>query len=150
MAAKDTDTKKPEENPDTSGVMLDMSQTAVKKMIATARARGYITYDELNEALPPDQVTSEQIEDVMAMLSEMGINTIEGDDADDEDRRDETPEPADEALTWRLREAAEASHRADSRPTADSAAVEAEAEAELSQRLQALVEGEIWKKPRKR
>jgi DNA primase len=57
---------------------------------------------------------------------------------------------ADEALTWRLREAAEASHRADSRPTADSAAVEAEAEAELSQRLQALVEGEIWKKPRKR
>ncbi len=96
MAAKDTDTKKPEENPDTSGVMLDMSQTAVKKMIATARARGYITYDELNEVLPPDQVTSEQIEDVMAMLSEMGINTIEGDDADDEDRRDETPEPAED------------------------------------------------------
>jgi hypothetical protein len=73
-----------------------MSQTAVKKMIATARARGYITYDELNEVLPPDQVTSEQIEDVMAMLSEMGINTIEGDDADDEDRRDETPEPAED------------------------------------------------------
>ena len=61
--------------------MLDMSQAAVKKMIATAKARGYITYDELNEVLPPEQVTSEQIEDVMAMLSEMGINVIDNDEA---------------------------------------------------------------------
>jgi RNA polymerase primary sigma factor len=96
MAAKDTDTKKPEENPDAGGTMLDMSQAAVKKMMGTARARGYITYDELNEVLPPDQVTSEQIEDVMAMLSEMGINVIEGDDADDEDRRDEPPQPTED------------------------------------------------------
>ena len=65
--------------------MLDMSQAAVKKMIATAKARGYITYDELNEVLPPEQVTSEQIEDVMAMLSEMGINVIDNDEADDEE-----------------------------------------------------------------
>jgi RNA polymerase primary sigma factor len=86
MAAKDTDQKKPEEHQDGSGPMLDMSQAAVKKMIGQARARGYITYDELNEVLPPDQVTSEQIEDVMAMLSEMGINVIEGDEADDEDK----------------------------------------------------------------
>ena len=85
MAAKDTEPKKPEEHPDGAGPMLDMSQAAVKKMIATAKARGYITYDELNEVLPPDQVTSEQIEDVMAMLSEMGINVIENDEADEED-----------------------------------------------------------------
>ena len=74
MAGKDkdgNDGKKPEDGQDSSGVMLDMSQAAVKKMIATAKARGYITYDELNEVLPPEQVTSEQIEDVMAMLSEM-------------------------------------------------------------------------------
>ena len=80
MAAKDTEPKKPDESADGSGPMLDMSHAAVKKMIATAKARGYITYDELNEVLPPDQVTSEQIEDVMAILSEMGINLVDNDE----------------------------------------------------------------------
>jgi len=65
---------------------LDMSQAAVKKMIAEARERGYITYDQLNQVLPPDQVSSEQIEDVMSMLSEMGINIIEDEDVEDEDK----------------------------------------------------------------
>ena len=74
MAAKDTEDRKTEEETDLS---LDMSQAAVKKMIAEARERGYITYDQLNNVLPPDQVSSEQIEDVMSMLSEMGINIIE-------------------------------------------------------------------------
>ena len=96
MAAKDTETQKPEESQDASSPMLDMSQAAVKKMIAAAKARGYITYEELNEVLPPDQVTSEQIEDVMAMLSEMGINVIEGDDAEDDDNREAPPEIASE------------------------------------------------------
>ena len=85
MAAKDTEPKKPEDRAEGGGSMLDMSQAAVKKMIATAKSRGYITYDELNEVLPPDQVTSEQIEDVMAMLSEMGINVIDNDEAEEED-----------------------------------------------------------------
>ena len=76
--------------------MLDMSQAAVKKMIATARTRGYITYDELNEVLPPDQVTSEQIEDVMAMLSEMGINLVDNDEAEDEDSREDAPPIAED------------------------------------------------------
>ena len=76
--------------------MLDMSQAAVRKMIATARTRGYITYDELNEVLPPDQVTSEQIEDVMAMLSEMGINVIDNDEAEDEDAREDAPPIAED------------------------------------------------------
>ncbi len=91
MAGKDkdgNDGKKPEDGQDSSGVMLDMSQAAVKKMIATAKARGYITYDELNEVLPPEQVTSEQIEDVMAMLSEMGINVIESDEGEEEEREE--------------------------------------------------------------
>ena len=86
MAAKGPDEpKKPEDGADGAGSMLDMSQAAVKKMIATAKARGYITYDELNEVLPPEQVTSEQIEDVMSMLSEMGINVIDNEEAEDED-----------------------------------------------------------------
>ena len=63
-----------------------MSQAQIKRMIAEARDRGYITYDQLNTVLPPDQVSSEQIEDVMSMLSEMGINIIEDDEVEDEDR----------------------------------------------------------------
>ena len=85
MATKDTEPKKPEDTTEGSGSMLDMSQAAVKKMIATAKSRGYITYDELNEVLPQDQTTSEQIEDVMAMLSEMGINVIDNDEAEEEE-----------------------------------------------------------------
>ena len=81
MAAKDTDEAKPE--TEEADVSLDMSQTAVKKMIADARERGYITYDQLNTVMPPEQVSSEQIEDVMSMLSEMGINIIENDEADE-------------------------------------------------------------------
>ena len=84
MAAKDTEDRKTEEDTDLS---LDMSQAAVKKMIAEARERGYITYDQLNNVLPPDQVSSEQIEDVMSMLSEMGINIIEDEDVEEEEGR---------------------------------------------------------------
>ncbi len=81
MAAKDTDLAKNDDQSD--GNNLDISQAAIKKMISEARARGYITYDELNKALPPEQVSSEQIEDVMSMLSEMGINIIEDEDSDE-------------------------------------------------------------------
>ena len=75
MAAKDNDERKSDDQD--SGHTLDMSQAAVKKMIADARERGYITYDQLNAVLPPDQVSSDQIEDVMSMLSEMGIQVTE-------------------------------------------------------------------------
>ncbi len=74
MAAKDTDDKDD---------IADTGQAAVKKMIAEGRERGYITYDQLNKVLPPEQVSSEQIEDVMSMLSEMGINIIEDDEEED-------------------------------------------------------------------
>ena len=82
MAAKDTDDRNKADAEQDVG--LDMSQAAVKKMIAEARERGYITYDQLNTVLPPDQVSSEQIEDVMSMLSEMGINIIEEEEAEEE------------------------------------------------------------------
>ena len=81
MSVKDNDETKPEDND--SETSIDMSQAAVKRMIADARERGYITYDQLNAVLPPEQVTSEQIEDVMSMLSEMGINVIENEDGED-------------------------------------------------------------------
>ncbi|MCR4377789.1 MAG: RNA polymerase sigma factor RpoD, partial [Rhodospirillales bacterium] len=75
------------ETPD--GPLLDTLGANVKKMIAKGKERGFVTYDELNEALPPDQVSSEQIEDTMSSLSEMGINVIESDDADDQAAEDE-------------------------------------------------------------
>ena len=81
MAPKDTDDAKPD--TDDADPSLDMSQAAVKKMIADARERGYITYEQLNQVMPPEQVSSEQIEDVMSMLSEMGINIIEDDELED-------------------------------------------------------------------
>ncbi len=77
------------EDQDGVNSLLDMSQSSVKKMIAQAKLRGYITYDELNEFMPPDQVSSEQIEDVMAMLSEMGINVIENEEAGEEEQEPE-------------------------------------------------------------
>jgi RNA polymerase primary sigma factor len=83
--AKDSDDGKPEGEETEIG--LDMSQAAVKKMIAEARARGFITYDQLNAVLPPEQVSSEQIEDVMSMLSEMGVNIIEDDEIEDEENK---------------------------------------------------------------
>ncbi|MBI1416106.1 MAG: RNA polymerase sigma factor RpoD [Limimaricola sp.] len=83
MAAKDTDESKDVDQD--SDISLDMSQTAVKKMIADARERGYITYDQLNAVLPPDQVSSDQIEDVMSMLSEMGIQVTEEEESEETD-----------------------------------------------------------------
>ncbi|MEP3347816.1 MAG: RNA polymerase sigma factor RpoD [Litoreibacter sp.] len=84
--AKDTDDQTQAREDAAAG--LDMSQAAVKKMIAEARVRGYITYDQLNQVLPPEQVASEQIEDVMSMLSEMGINIIEEEEAEDDSTKD--------------------------------------------------------------
>ena len=81
MAAKDSDDSKQEDQD--AETSLDLSQTAIKKMIADARERGYITYDQLNAVLPPEQVSSDQIEDVMSMLSEMGIQITEEEEMED-------------------------------------------------------------------
>ncbi|ABL72138.1 MULTISPECIES: RNA polymerase sigma factor RpoD [Paracoccus] len=81
MAANDDDQKPDPKDDDPS---LDMSQAAVKRMIAEGRERGFITYDQLNAVLPPEQVSSDQIEDVMSMLSEMDIRVVESDEEADE------------------------------------------------------------------
>jgi len=65
------------------GPLLDMSDAAVKRLIKTAKQRGYVTYDELNEVLPSEEVSSEQIEDTMSMLSDMGINVVETEEVDE-------------------------------------------------------------------
>jgi RNA polymerase primary sigma factor len=77
--------KDAEATPDTPLPLLDLSDAAVKKMIKQAKKRGYITYEQLNQVMPSEEVTSEQIEDTLSMLSEMGINVVEQDDAADED-----------------------------------------------------------------
>src|SRR3982075_4744810 len=63
--------------------LLDTIAVAIKKMVARGKERGYLTYDELNAALPQDQVSSEQIEDTMTMLSELGVNVIENEESEE-------------------------------------------------------------------
>jgi len=84
MATKTAEAEEQEtEAPPQDGPVLDMSDAAVKKLIKTAKARGFVTYDELNEVLPSEEVSSEQIEDTMSMLSDMGINVIDSDEAEE-------------------------------------------------------------------
>jgi RNA polymerase primary sigma factor len=68
---------------DADSPLLDMSDVGVRKMIAKAKTRGYVTYDELNKVLPSEKVSSEQIEDTMSMLNEMGINVIESEEQEE-------------------------------------------------------------------
>ncbi len=72
--------------------LLDTVAATIKKMVARGKERGYVTYDELNAALPPEQVSSEQIEDTMTMLSELGINLVESEDNDEDGSADGEPE----------------------------------------------------------
>src|ERR1700761_6622534 len=77
------------DGPDAPSPLLDLSDAAVKKMIKQAKKRGFVTFDQLNAVLPSDQTTPEQIEDIMSMLSDMGINVTEADEADGEEDKDE-------------------------------------------------------------
>ncbi|MFN6934579.1 MAG: sigma-70 family RNA polymerase sigma factor, partial [Tsuneonella sp.] len=65
--------------------IIDLNEASIKKLITKAKRRGYVTVDELNEALPQDELSSEQIEDVMSAISEMGVNIVEKDEDADED-----------------------------------------------------------------
>ena len=60
--------------------LIDLNEASIKKLIARAKKRGYVTMDELNEALPQDQMNTDQIEDVMSAISEMGVNIVENDE----------------------------------------------------------------------
>src|SRR5437868_15432726 len=84
----------PPETPDSP--LLDLSDAAVRKMIKQAKKRGYVTYEQLNAVMPSEEVTSEKIEDVLAMLNEMGINVVESEEAgEDEEGRDDDDDDDD-------------------------------------------------------
>src|SRR4029450_9066783 len=75
--------------------LIDLNDASIKKLIARAKKRGVITYDELNEALPQDQMSSEQIEDIMSAISEMGVNIVETADSEDEEAEPEVEDEVD-------------------------------------------------------
>src|SRR6202161_3904142 len=103
MAAPQKDSDTPEkdgpETPDAPLPLLDLSDAAVKKMIKQAKKRGYVTYEQLNAVMPSEEVTSEKIEDVLAMMNEMGINGVETEEAeaDAEQAADEPEEEESES-----------------------------------------------------
>jgi len=85
-----TNTAEPEEkNESGDAPLIDLNEANIKKLIGRAKKRGYITYDELNDALPQDQMSSEQIEDVMSALSEMGVNIVENEEADEDGEKED-------------------------------------------------------------
>lgn len=84
--------KETPDTPDTPLPLLDLSDAGVRKMIKSAKKRGYVTHDELNAVLPSEEVSSDQIEDIYAMLNEMGINVVDSEEAEAEE-----PEAAAEA-----------------------------------------------------
>ncbi|HTR15061.1 MAG TPA: sigma-70 family RNA polymerase sigma factor, partial [Roseiarcus sp.] len=89
---KDTDAA-----PDTQP-LLDLNDAGVKKMIKAAKKRGYVTHEQINAVLPSEEVTSDQIEDVFAMISEMGINVVESDETEaEEDKHDEADDDDEES-----------------------------------------------------
>src|SRR5919198_1050194 len=92
--------KEASEAPDTPLPLLDLSDAAVKKLIRTAKKRGYVTHDEINAVLPSEEVNSEQIEDVLAMFSEMGVNVVETEEPSEEEEEpgggEDAREEADE------------------------------------------------------
>src|SRR4029450_11477463 len=86
-----TNTAETEEKTESGDApLIDLNEASIKKLISRAKKRGVITYDELNEALPQDQMSSEQIEDIMSALSEMGVNIVESDDSEDEEPEADT------------------------------------------------------------
>ncbi|GAA6154936.1 RNA polymerase sigma factor RpoD [Pyruvatibacter sp. HU-CL02332] len=91
-AAAEAETETPAEGAD--GPLLDMSDAAVKKMIKAAKSRGFVTYDELNKVMPSEEVSSEQIEDTLSMLSEMGITVVENEETEDGDEAEDGDKPA--------------------------------------------------------
>lgn len=102
LQVKDKDDKAadaPEKDAaDAPSPLLDLSDAAVKKMIKQAKKRGFVTFDQLNEVLPSDTTSPEQIEDIMSMLSDMGINVTEADDADGDEEKEEAEDETDNEL----------------------------------------------------
>ena len=82
----------------TDAPLIDLNDASIKKLVARAKKRGYITNEQLNEALPQDQMSSDQLEDVMSALNEMGINIVENDEAGEDGEDQEQPEDEVESV----------------------------------------------------
>jgi RNA polymerase primary sigma factor len=91
----ETPEKDAAETPDAPLPVLDLSDAAVKKMIKQAKKRGYVTYEQLNAVMPSEEVTSEKIEDVLAMMNEMGINVVETEETDNEEEEEAEEEESE-------------------------------------------------------
>ncbi len=96
--------------------VLDLLDAAVKRLIKVAKSRGYVTYDELNEVLPPDEVSPDQIEDIMTMFSDLGVNVVDAEEVEEA----AAAEPIDE--------------EEDDRPAASQLPVKTERSTEVSER----------------
>ncbi|MFM2130583.1 MAG: hypothetical protein RL477_2129, partial [Pseudomonadota bacterium] len=96
--ATEKESEEAEEEATPRGPVIDSLGATIKKMLAKGKERGYVTYDELNAALPPEHFSSEQIEDVMANLNEMGINVVENEEGEDaaQPAEGEEAQPAEE------------------------------------------------------
>ena len=88
----DKENSKNQKEEDNSVPLLDLNQSSIKKLISQAKIKGYLTYSELNETMPPGEMSSEQIEDIMTALSEMGITLIESDEEQEEKQENESLE----------------------------------------------------------
>src|SRR5258708_7343944 len=86
------------DSPDAPSPLLDLSDAGGKKMIKEGKKGGFVTFDQLNEVLPSDTTSPEQIEDIMSMLSDMGINVSEAEEADSEDEKEEADDETDNEL----------------------------------------------------
>ena len=75
---------KNQKEEDASIPLLDLNQSSIKKLLSQAKSKGYLTYSELNETMPPGEMSSEQIEDIMTALSEMGITLIDSEEEQDD------------------------------------------------------------------
>src|ERR687885_1121184 len=108
MVTKATETEEaPETTTETAdGPLPDLSDQAVRRMIKLAKKRGYVTYDELNEVMPSEEVSSEQIEDTLAMLSDMGINVVESEEAEENQEDGPAEDSGDDGGDGELVEAA--------------------------------------------
>ncbi len=97
QALATTEEEAPEQETTNDGPLMDNMNTAVKDLIKKGKSRGYLTYDEVNAALPQDQMSSEQIEDVLSSLSEMGVNVVESEESEDSSAEEKEKDESESA-----------------------------------------------------
>ena len=113
--AKTNTAETEEKNESGDAPLIELNEASIKKLLARAKKRGVLTYDELNEALPQDQMSSEQIEDIMSALNDMGVNIVESDEGEEEEPESDggLDEPAEGSETFVIEKKKETVDRTD-------------------------------------